>query len=146
MFNISSFIEQLLLRLNLRDENMFRPIRPEEGEGYTANAILFEAQRRAAAAVLQGQITPPSAGEQHNVFIAIYESVLALLQALGINSEGLTQLIVLTQQAQLQEEENTGTNKLGTKLPPEPKLDTLPTRASAAAQTQGRVQNVGMKV
>lgn len=144
-FNFSPFIEQILLRMNLRDEEMFRPVRPEEGEGFTPNAVLMEAQRETITAIVQGQVEPPQLGELHDVHLVIHESILQLLIAMGQRAPALEQHIAQTKQLQLEEEQSSGKRKPGETNPPQIKLSGEPqlsTRASQAARAQGRNQVV----
>lgn len=145
IFELTPFIEQLLLRMNLRDERMFRPIRPEEGEGSTPNAVLMDAQRLAIQAIVTGQIRPPQEGEMHDVYIAVMEPILALLRQLGQDAPALAQHIEQRKAMRIQEEQNSGSRKTGQTNPPKTDLTGPPqisTRASQAARAQGRVQAV----
>jgi len=117
-FNFSPIIENLLMRLRIRDPEVFRNIRPEESEGFVSVAELRAAQANIAA-VLQGQQipSPPAPGQDHRARLELYSSINQLLQALGQPSEVLTQLI----QAQaliLQEEERVESPRRGQSAAP----------------------------
>lgn len=102
--NISPVIEQLLMRLKIRDPEIFRTIRPEEAEGFASIQQLKQAQVNVQS-VLKGEQLPfpPRQGDDHRVKLEVYSSVQQLLQQMGQVSELLNQLIEL-QSAILKEE------------------------------------------
>lgn len=143
MFNFTPFIEQLLLRMNLRNEEMFRPVRPEEGEGFSPNSSLLLARQRAIRAIITGEFDPPQPGENHDVMLSVYQSLLQLLQAIQAPVGALPQLIQATELARQQEEESSGKRKAGTPVRSAgDRNNSVPTRASEASRAQQRVQRV----
>ena len=127
--------------MDIRDQDIFRPVKVEEGEGFSPNAVLLEAQRRAIQAILTGEFPPPQPGERHDVFLAVYQPLKALLNQLGVDTQGLDSLIQATTTQSSMEEERSSTEKRGTSLSrnvPSPQ----PTRASEASRTQQRVQAI----
>lgn len=116
-FNISPLIQQLLLRLKIRDPEVFRKIRQEESMGFASVAELRAAQENVQAAI-QGQQppSPPAEGQDHKARLAIYQSINQLLEALQQQSDVLTSLIQ-AQQAIAAEEEQRKAPKAGRSAP-----------------------------
>ena len=115
-FNISPIINQLLLRLRIRDPEIFRNIRPEEQMGFVSVAELKAAQANVEAAV-QGQPppSPPAPGQDHKARLEMYMAINNLLQAMGNTSDVLTQII--EQQNLIYEEETkVKSPRVGTKI------------------------------
>ena len=108
-FNLSPLIETMLLRLRIRDPEIFRKLKPEETEGFASVAELRAAQQNVLAS-LQGQQppSPPAQGQDHRARLEVYTSINQLLQALGQASDQLQQLIEL--QAGLMQEEQSRLN------------------------------------
>ena len=92
--NISPVIEQMLLRLRIKDPEVFRNIKPEESMGFVSVQQLREAQANIQAAVTGQQIPhPPKEEDDHRAKIETYMGVAQLLQQMGQVSEVLNQLI-----------------------------------------------------
>jgi len=119
-FNISPIIENMLLRLRIRDPEVFRGIRPEESQGFVSRAELQAAQQNIVAA-LQGQPPPdppdPNGNQDHIARLEVYISVKNLLQALQQETQILDQLIE-AHTAILQEIESKENPRSGQKVPP----------------------------
>lgn len=84
-FNISPVIEQMLMRLKLRDPEIFRNIRPEESQGFVSVAEVRAAKSNVQAA-LSGDPnipSPPAEGQDHVARLEVYSTVQQLLQGLG---------------------------------------------------------------
>src|SRR3990167_7326856 len=105
-FNISPLIQQLLLRLKMRNPEIFRKIRQEESMGFASVAELRAAQENVSAAI-QGQPppSPPAEGQDHKARLAIYQSINQLLEALQQQSDILISLIQAQQIIAMEEEE-----------------------------------------
>lgn len=104
-FNLGPIIENLLVRLKIRNPDVFRNIKPEESEGFVEVAELRAAQQNIQAS-LQGQPppSPPAPGQNHRARLEMYAAVAALLQEMQVVSDQLNALIQL-QVALLQAEE-----------------------------------------
>ena len=93
-FNLSPLIEQMLLRLKIKDSDVFRNIKPEESMGFVSVQQLKEAQGNVQAALTGQKIPyPPKMEDDHRAKIETYTSISQLLEAMGQMSDILTQLI-----------------------------------------------------
>ena len=102
--NLSPIIEQMLLRLKIRNPDVFRAIKPEESQGFVSVQQLREAKGNTVAALTgQGQIVPPQPTNDHRAQLEIYTTIQQLLQMEGRNSQMLDQLIQI--QAQMLQEQ-----------------------------------------
>lgn len=123
--NLSPIIENLLIRLRIRDPEVFRDIRPEESEGMVSVKEIRDARANVEAALSgQQQIpSPPQPGQDHVARLEVYSSIYTLIKDLGesIAKQIIEQLIV-TQQALAEEEMKQKAPKIGTKLN-SPKLE-----------------------
>ena len=103
--NISPLIEQILMRMKMKNPDIYRNIDPQESMGFASIQQLREAEKNVISAVSQGQIAvPPKEGDDHRVKIEIYSVFNQLLQAMQQKSEVLEQLIVI-QQGMLEQEQ-----------------------------------------
>ena len=101
--NLSPLIEQMLLRLRIRDPEIFRKIKPEESEGFVSVQQIKQAQANVDAAVSGQQVPfPPQPDDDHRAKLQVYGAMAQLLQKMGQVSEQLNQLIQV-QAALLQE-------------------------------------------
>lgn len=107
--NLSPIIDNLLMRLKIRDPEIFRSIRPEESQGFVSVAEL-QAARQNVAAILQGQEPPslPSDEQDHRTRIEAYASIVELG---GLPPEAvkiIDQLILIHEQlmAELEQKES----------------------------------------
>lgn len=123
MFNFAPVIEQLLIRMKIRDPDIFRHIKPEESQGFASVQQLRQAKGNVAAALTGQQIPfPPSMADDSGAKLEIYQFVLQLLGQGGKASAPLQQLAQAQQAiAQQQQEKQTST---GTK--PKQKKATQP--------------------
>lgn len=83
-FNLSPIIENLLIRLKIRNPEVFRKIRQEESMGYASVADLRAAQQNVEAALAgQEPPSPPEPGQDHKARIEIYTAIGRLIVELG---------------------------------------------------------------
>lgn len=126
--NLSPLIEQILLRMKIRDPDVFRNIEPQESEGFVSVQQMKQAQANVDAAVSGKQIPfPPQPDDDHRAKITVYVAMQQLLQKMGQVSDRLNQLIqiqaALLQQLQEKEAKPGQSIKL-----PQPKVQTVGTR------------------
>jgi hypothetical protein len=83
-FNISPIIENLLMRLKIRNPEVFRNIRAEESMGFVGVKDLRDAEANVRAA-LAGQQPPvmPSEGQDHIAHIETYGSIGGIVKEIG---------------------------------------------------------------
>jgi len=92
--NLSPLVEQLLLRLRIRDPEVFRNIEPQESEGFVSAQQLKQAQANVDAAVSGQQIPfPPQENDDHTAKLTVYTAMQQLLQKMGQVSDALNQLV-----------------------------------------------------
>ncbi len=108
-FNLTPVIEQLLMRLKIKDPDIFRTIKPEESMGYSSNQQLIIAEQNVQA-IMHGQPpTPPQPGDDHVAQMRIYNGIAQLLQEAGQQQthafQALQQLITV-QAGMLQQEQD----------------------------------------
>lgn len=109
-FNISPIIEQLLMRLRIKDPEVFRKIKPEESQGFASVAELRAAGENVKAALAgTSPPSPPQPGQDHRARLEIYGEFSQLLQELEGNigqtiAGKILQQLMMTQQAFQQEE------------------------------------------
>ena len=84
-FNISPIVEQMLMRLKLRDPEIFRNIKPEESQGYVSVSEVRAAKENVTAALAGNpQIpSPPAPGQDHRARLEIYSTISQLINSLG---------------------------------------------------------------
>lgn len=113
MFNLSPVIEQLLLRLKIKDPDIFRTIKPEESMGYSSNQQLKVAEANVQAAMHGQPVRPPQEGDDHNAQMYVYQSITQLLQEAGQQQthayQQLSQLIQATAAMMQAEQEKQAT-------------------------------------
>lgn len=103
--NLAPIIEQMLLRLRIKDPNIFRNIEASESEGYVSVEQMREAKANVMASLAGQQIPfPPKLEDDHRAKLETYTTIQQLLQAAGQVSDALEQLIQV-QVALLQEVE-----------------------------------------
>lgn len=122
-FNLSPVIEQLLMRLKIKDPDIFRAIKPEESGGYSSNQQLQLAEANVQAAMHGQPVRPPQEGDDHKAQMYVYQSIAQLLAEAGQQqSAAFQQLSALIQAtaAMMQEEQEkqaTVGQKVGPKKP-----------------------------
>ena len=122
--NLSPLIEQMLLRLKIKDPDVFRNIKPEESEGFVSVQQLKQAQANVQAATQGQQIPfPPKADDDHRAKIETYSSVSQLMQQVGQQVDILQQLIQI-HSALLQEIESKEAQPNSKINLPKPKIET----------------------
>lgn len=94
MFNFTPVIEQLLIRMKIRDPDIFRHIKPEESQGFASVQQLRQAKTNVASA-LTGKPPqfPPTMQDDSAAKLEIYSFVAQLLSQGGKSSVLLNQLI-----------------------------------------------------
>jgi len=98
-FNISPIVEQILMRLKLKDPEIFRKIRPEESMGFSSNQQLLQAKDNVQAALHGQQVpNPPQPTDDHRAKLMMYTEIADLLKEAGQVSDSLNQLIMIHQQ------------------------------------------------
>lgn len=103
--NLAPIIEQMLLRLRIKDPNIFRNIEASESEGFVSVEQMREAKANVMASLQNQQIPfPPKMQDDHRAKLETYTTIQQLLQAAGQVSDALEQLIQV-QVALLQETE-----------------------------------------
>jgi hypothetical protein len=108
--NLSPLIESILLRLKIKEPDLFRNIKPEESMGFVSVQQLKQAQANAQAAIQGAEIPfPPQVTDDHRVKLETYSSVLGLVNAMGQTSDMLEQLIQI-HQLLIQQLQEKGTN------------------------------------
>jgi hypothetical protein len=107
--NLSPIIEQMLLRLKIRNPDVFRAIKPEESQGFVSVQQLQEAKGNTIAALTgQGQIVPPQPTNDHRAQLELYTTIQQLLQLEGRNSQMLDQLVAIQSQLLQQQMDEAG--------------------------------------
>jgi hypothetical protein len=106
-FNISPVIEQMLMRLKLRDPDIFRNIKPEESEGYVSVAEVRAAKGNVQAALAGDPNipSPPQAGQDHKARLEVYSTISELVNSLGDTiTKKILDALMQTQMMLLQQE------------------------------------------
>ena len=104
-FNISPLFEQMLLRMRIRDPEIFRNIKPEESMGFVSVQQLKEAEANVQASI-QGKDLPhpPKEDDDHQAKLQVYVSAAQIFRQMGQMSDMLERLIqihsALIQEAQ----------------------------------------------
>lgn len=107
-FNISPIIEQLILRMKIRDPEVFRKIKPEESQGFVSIAEVRAAGQNVKAA-LGGQEppSPPQPGQDHAARLEMYTDMYSLIEGLGETpAKALLQQLIQLQQVMQQNEQD----------------------------------------
>lgn len=93
-FNLSPLIEQMLMRMKIRDPEIFRNIKPEESQGYVSVQQIREAKENVNAALTGQQIPFPPKPEDDSVAkLEVYTTISQLLKQAGQACDALDQLI-----------------------------------------------------
>lgn len=118
IINIAPIIENLLIRLRVRNPDVFRHVKPEESQGYASVSELRQAGQNVQSA-LAGQPPPSPAqpGQDHRARLEVYGNINTILQELGDTVAGkiLGQLMQMQQMMAQEEEEKTA--QVGNKAP-----------------------------
>lgn len=117
--NLAPLIQQLLLRMKIKNPDIFRTIKPEESMGFASIQQLKIAQANVEA-IMHGQPPqPPQPNDDHAAQIGVYAPILKLLQEAGqeqtVAFQMLNQLIQV-QSAMLQQQQENQAN-VGQKMP-----------------------------
>lgn len=101
-FELAPLIDQILMRLKIRNPDVFRRIKPEESQGYVSVAEVRNAKANVEAALAgQDPPVPPAKGQDHVAHIETYETILNLVGPEAPESMAvqiLTQLIQIHKQ------------------------------------------------
>lgn len=115
-FNLSPIIENLLLRLRIRDPEVFRNINEKESQGFASVSELKAAQANVEASLMnQPPPSPPAEGQDHATRLEVYTAMKNIFAAEHRVSDMLEQLI-LVQQALMQNEQEKQQPKEGSKV------------------------------
>lgn len=97
--SLSPIIENILMRLKIRDPEIFRSIRPEESQGFISAAEL-NAARANVAALKSGQElpSPPDMNQDHRTRIEAYATLVELGNVDQQILQALDQLILIHEQ------------------------------------------------
>lgn len=125
--NLSPLIEQMLMRLKIKNPDVFRNIKPEESMGFISTEQLMQAKQNVDAAITGQQVPfPPNANDDHKAKIGAYSIANDLLNKLGQTSDMLVQLIQI-HMALAQEAESKNANVGQTVKFPKPSVQTVGT-------------------
>ena len=106
---LSPIIEQMLIRLKIKDPDVFRNIRPDESQGYVSVEQVREAKANVESALTQPHGTPvpfpPTPNDDHVAKLEIYTAINSILQKVNQVSNTLEQLIQI-QSALLQQKQD----------------------------------------
>lgn len=92
--NLAPVIEQILMRLKVRDPDVFRNIEPDESQGFVSVQQVREAKDNVLAAVSGQPIPhPPKMEDDHVAKLELYTTMSQLFQAMGQVSDAIEQLI-----------------------------------------------------
>ena len=107
-FEMAPVIEQMLLRLKMRNPSIFRNIKPEESQGFASVAELRAAKANVQAALAGNtQIpSPPAAGQDHRARLEVYTEIQQVIAGLGDTiTKKILDTLVQMQAAIMQQEE-----------------------------------------
>lgn len=108
-FNISPIIEQILMRMKLKDPEIFRNIREEEAMGFSSNQQLLVAKDNVKAALTGQPIPHPTQiNDDHRAQLTVYSEIAEILKMAGHVSDQLNQLISEHQSIEQQVAEKQG--------------------------------------
>lgn len=92
-FNLSPIIENLLMRLKIRNPDVFRNIEPDEAGGFASVAELRAAQANVEATLLGEPVpSPPEEGQDHGARLGVYEAATRIGQLEGKVNQALQEL------------------------------------------------------
>ncbi len=120
MIELTPIIQQLLMRMKIKDPNIFRSIKPEESQGYASVQQLKFAQANVES-IMHGQPPqPPQPGDDHQAQIAVYQPILQLLgEAKQQQTQAFQMLAQLIQiQSQMMQDEQQKQANPGQQLRP----------------------------
>lgn len=93
---LTPLIDQILMRLKIRNPDVFRNIKPEESQGFVSVAEVRAAKDNVNAALAgQQPPSPPAEGQDHRARLEMYSEVKTILDSIQQESEVLNQLIQL---------------------------------------------------
>ncbi len=95
---LAPLIQQLLMRMKIKDPEIFRTIKPEESQGYASVQQLRFAQQNVESIMHGKPPQPPQPGDDHQAQIAVYQPILQLLaEAKQQNTQAFQMLSQLIQ-------------------------------------------------
>ena len=117
-FNISPIVEQMLLRLRLRDPEIYRNIRPEESQGFVSVAEIRAAGQNVNAALAGNtQIpSPPAPGQDHRARLEVYSEIMKVLGPMGDTIAAKIIQAMMQMQAMIMQQEENKQASPGTKV------------------------------
>lgn len=105
-FNLSPIIQQMLIRMKIRDPDIFRHIRPEESQGFASVQQLRQASQNVQSTLMgQPPPFPPSLADDSVAKMEIYTTIAQLLGKAGKEAPGLNQLMQVQQAIMQQQQE-----------------------------------------
>jgi len=125
-FNMAPLIEQILMRLKIRNPDIFRRLKPEESQGYAPVAELRAAKDNVNAALAGNpqMPSPPAPGQSHSARLEIYSEIGDILQhaaSTGMVPQDAHAIQLLQQLIQIQSallaDEQEKEAKVGQKIP-----------------------------
>jgi hypothetical protein len=109
-FNLAPIIEQMLIRMKIKDPDIFRHIKPEESQGFASVQQLREAKQNVMAALINQPLPfPPTMQDDSRAKMEIYQTIAQLLQKSGKASPALNQLMQVQTAMMQQQQENQAT-------------------------------------
>ena len=104
---LSPLIQKILFRLNIKDPDIFRNIKPEESQGFVSVQQVRAAKDNVNAALTGQPIPhPPQESDDAKAHLEIYSEIDQILQQSGHVSDQLKQLIQIYTQLLQQAQEN----------------------------------------
>lgn len=80
-FELSPLIEQILMRLKIRNPDVFRAIKPEESQGFVSVSEMRAAKQNVEAAMVGQPVpNPPAPENDHVARMETYDSILKILE------------------------------------------------------------------
>lgn len=127
VFNFYPLIENLLMRMKLRNPEIFRKIKADESQGFVKATDMLEAGQNVTSA-LAGQPPPhpPQMGQDHRARLFVYNEILQLISELGDSpAKQMLERLVMAQEALAKEEEEKA-GKPGATVSKAPKMKPVP--------------------
>lgn len=119
-FNLSPIIEQMLIRMKIKDPDIFRHIKPEESQGFASVQQLKQAQQNVQATLTNQPLPfPPNMQDESATKMEVYQAIAQLLSQGGKASGPLNQLMQVQAaiMEQQQEKQASPGNKPSVKKP-----------------------------
>lgn len=118
-FELTPIIENLLMRLKIRNPDVFRAIKPEESQGMVSVSEIRGAKANVEATLsgAQEMPSPPAPGQDHLARLETYDTIVKLIEGVG-ETEALVRLkeLMMQQSAIMEEERNIKSPTIGAPL------------------------------